>query len=768
MKFLKPSSLAGLLAVALIAAMTFALSPLSMESAWGQTFEMRPPSGGNSQTGPGLSTPGGPPATGGPTSGPTGPICFSAYKNFQCNQNNTSTVKCSGYALPFKPGDCGAMTYPSGTYICRCSCAENHVVANGQCVPKQPMTAANTPTSPPNNILGIGGFNFPSTPTNTAGGAGGSGGSKLDRNGPPPGYTDPGYDGQMYQDANGNIVSADEAWNSYDASQPAQGTPGVAAANDPASQSMSYEDTMAGGAGGGDSGRSPQQWNKEDYLDGSDCQYSKALDMKSCKTTRGIAKGAQVVDMVGQIGGSLAVSIEGQRQASKASNAGSQEASLRGAAAAAQMAGTKDVSLGAVNTAAGIAQFWRASGHSGEAETAKDTARQAQNLLTGRFTNTGQDSGQDSATDGYVRAKDGDAAGETIAEQQQRRAEARSRGDDDAMRSAYEGGLEKGAATADLAGRAIDNFELNRKYRLQAVRGVCAAGDTACEAQRTREIQARTQNWKNKTSGITSDVKNVTRRAAKEQEEVAEEANIGGFMSTIKGITQLAGGILALNTAKQLEKAANNLKNAEGTRNDPNFKSDPLAPDDASAPKTGVNVNTGAASASVEDESTEEVDDAGDLGTGFNPDPNDDLLAGAPAPGAFDPGAGGGAGGTSGSIPGLGGGGTGADNSGAGEANQQAAYADMGGGDASYFEGGSRRPAGGGGSGNKGIDLSSLLGQLLGQKPEEAGPKNGILAFGARGPGGMDGSMLGPQENIFRRISETYQEKNRKGAVGLK
>jgi hypothetical protein len=74
---------------------------------------------------------------------------------------------------------------------------------------------------------------------------------------------------------------------------------------------------------------------------------------------------------------------------------------------------------------------------------------------------------------------------------------------------------------------------------------------------------------------------------------------------------------------------------------------------------------------------------------------------------------------------------------------------------------------GGGGGAEKGPDLSGLLAQFLPKKDEEK-PGNGILDFGGRNPA-SDGpiSLLDRNANIFDRIHETYQDKNRRGRIGL-
>jgi hypothetical protein len=73
---------------------------------------------------------------------------------------------------------------------------------------------------------------------------------------------------------------------------------------------------------------------------------------------------------------------------------------------------------------------------------------------------------------------------------------------------------------------------------------------------------------------------------------------------------------------------------------------------------------------------------------------------------------------------------------------------------------------GGGVAAEKGPDLSGLLAQFLPKKDDES--KNGILDYGNRSPASAgDGSLLGPNENLFQRVSERMQADYRKGSVGV-
>ena len=65
------------------------------------------------------------------------------------------------------------------------------------------------------------------------------------------------------------------------------------------------------------------------------------------------------------------------------------------------------------------------------------------------------------------------------------------------------------------------------------------------------------------------------------------------------------------------------------------------------------------------------------------------------------------------------------------------------------------------------MDFTGMLSQFL-PKPEDQGPKNGILDFSARAPAqtALPSSLLDASANLFERVHEAYQSKNRKGQVG--
>ena len=91
--------------------------------------------------------------------------------------------------------------------------------------------------------------------------------------------------------------------------------------------------------------------------------------------------------------------------------------------------------------------------------------------------------------------------------------------------------------------------------------------------------------------------------------------------------------------------------------------------------------------------------------------------------------------------------------------------------------GGMGGPSGGsyalasGAAGSASPNLGNLANDLLAQflpKKEDAGPRNGILAFTepqGRAPAGVP-PLLGVRANMFLRIHETYLDKHKRGFIG--
>jgi hypothetical protein len=310
-----------------------------------------------------------------------------------------------------------------------------------------------------------------------------------------------------------------------------------------------------------------------------------------------------------------------------------------------------------------------------------------------------------------------------------------------------------------------------------AVGGQCnpAAGQLAYE-RCLRDVAVRKKEFEEKRGIMTTDIRALGRKGANEQGAMASQAMAGAMTSLITGAVQTTQAIFNLKGAKQLEEAARKLdKLANQAPPVPIFT--PLAPanlqpGDALAPGGGQSLNpgTGNGQASTDDETQDGPTDFGNLGdpTGReqenNPDPGPtggEFVAGAPP---------GGGGGNGGGFGGVGGASTSPSSGGDSEA-PQAKMADSG--SRSSYEGNGGTfgaAAGGGGVGaDRGPDLSGLLAQFL-PKAEDAQGNKGItnMDFGSRGLASEAPiSLLDRTANIFDRIHETYQEKNRRGRVGL-
>jgi len=257
-------------------------------------------------------------------------------------------------------------------------------------------------------------------------------------------------------------------------------------------------------------------------------------------------------------------------------------------------------------------------------------------------------------------------------------------------------------------------------------------------------------------------------QAAGEQKSTSEVAKAQGMITMIKAAQQHASATFALMSAAELDKAANDMNKVENT---PVFGGGPEAPKadaagtDLAAIQNGDVITGNGQGETAAVSAEEEIKDvAGPLGRPIGM-PGKNTIDGAPAPGKFGeklaqngPGGGGG-----------GGSGGGSTSAATGESNDAAPRLADNKTGTNYESGGTF--VGGGGGGGKGADggpdLSGLLAQFLPKKEDELS-KNGIMEFGSRGPAGEAPlSLLDKNANIFQRIHETYQDKNRQKAVGM-
>ena len=260
--------------------------------------------------------------------------------------------------------------------------------------------------------------------------------------------------------------------------------------------------------------------------------------------------------------------------------------------------------------------------------------------------------------------------------------------------------------------------------------------------------------------------------AVSEQARVASSAKVTGFMTTLQGLQQSAAAGVALGAGLMMRDAAN--KYTDPTILPPPNIIMPLNDMNTSSPNGGggstvINGNgTDPNSAPVTDGGGSATVAPPTLGTGFDPNPVPSTLGPGEGAGAFNVG-----------TPEGGGGGGGGDAGGGGETSAAQAAPEQGAMVAQNPEGqayatGGSFAGGGGNGGGKGAeggpDLSGLLAAFL-PKKDDAPKTNGIMEFGGQSPASTAGdgpaSMFDRNVNIFERVHETYQDKHKRGSLGL-
>lgn len=541
------------------------------------------------------------------------------------------------------------------------------------------------------------------------------------------------------------------------------------------------------------------------------CKTSSALDSKyaSCESTESLTETAQISNVVTQGVGAAATQAVGQSAQSQAAQQGTQSSALRGGASTAKTAGMAQMIGGVMNLGMGIAQLSASSDH-------KKNAREIEKELVKKHQfSVSQDSEikrdihtlkqaeglEGAALDRNIFAPTGGGRGSSSGPAVQ---------DNDINEGARGNqGSEHGFISTEntLTQKAIDEFSLQERGKLYGVNSTQddfnkidkkiielrtqrdATIDLAQKAgfdsqlnrlrdQKTRMITERRKELElrgikgvdDKKSDFNRQLNRIGNEGAGEQLATARKAKAGGFQSTVQGIGQMAQGLLNMQAAKELDKAAKKLEqvNSQGPVIVPRFNprafgGDPVAPRQATAISGSGELQEEEAS---EDGANKDDDDT--LGPPIADIPKDKINGPLPEPGKFIPDVGGGGGG---SNPTLGGGSTSASGNNA-ETDPSAKYADSIRNPGSYSGtgGGGSYTGGGGGSGgsptNPEIDLSSLLGKLL-PSAEDEKPKS-ILEFAGRTPASDEPySLLDRHINIFQRIHDAYQVKSKKGQVGL-
>jgi hypothetical protein len=461
----------------------------------------------------------------------------------------------------------------------------------------------------------------------------------------------------------------------------------------------------------------------------------------SCDSTRTMITTAQVTNVLAQTVGSVATATVGNSAQQTAMAQGTQSAALRGAASTQRTTGDIQVTSGTVNLAMGLVQFQMGRDHKKNVNQIDQATGQAQLNMVGMSNGK--------INQAMVHNGDGAAEGQ----------------------SGYVNG------GSELTNKAIRAFSLQTgkdsgKISTEVISAAEAAtrGADGMKVRQT-ELAAREKEMQIKSSQVRSNLKSIGDNASNEQIKIAKEAQAGAFTSLLTGASQMISGGFNLVAANQLDATADKLNSIENMQNAGKFT--PISPTslgagDALAPRTGTSITgtgaTGDAQAAQDDSVSK--DKYGDLGAPIGTPQKDALLKDGPQAGKFvakeSPMGGGGAGG----APGGGGSTQAATGS---NDDPQAKMADTRGGGA-YDGGGSGFTGGGGmgGGGGKDPDLSGMLAQFLPKKEEEAKNPNGILDFGGRSPAAEGPiSLLDKNANIFDRIHETYQDKNRRGKVGI-
>ncbi len=436
-----------------------------------------------------------------------------------------------------------------------------------------------------------------------------------------------------------------------------------------------------------------EEKNYKDAESRAEAQKNKAKDAKDkqcfdsqgysipCRETYGLIENTQRMDNLGQVGGALSTQMQGQRSLNNAMKDGQQSSYYRASASTANLAGTQNVALGAVNLM--MSQKLRSKGK------LHDLKGQDNNDMSGM---------------------EADWARDLRNQAQQKRNLAK-------MMTA------EGSAPA----------------RQRLLNEAVALEKQALERQ--KESRRRSN-------------------ASGEQNLVAGEARTAAYAQTMQGIQQLGNGLAAMAYARGQNNIAGNLKPQEQGVTTPGF--DPFTegatPNRAPLTISGARAPNNQGAGGEEDPEEEPPTappalpgepDNGILGNGMTPQAR---VAGDKTPVQA---AGGGA---------LGGAATQASQAGA-DAEPQAQYAENK-ADAVYGSGG----GGGRGRGgdDKGVDLSGLLAQFLPQNQEEK-PQGGIMEFGNREPASeaaLDGSLLGRDADLFKRVHDTYQDHARRGSFG--
>ncbi|HTL11547.1 MAG TPA: hypothetical protein VL588_03615 [Bdellovibrionota bacterium] len=511
-----------------------------------------------------------------------------------------------------------------------------------------------------------------------------------------------------------------------------------------------------------------------------------ALGYASADTTKGMQLGITVGSQASDAAGAQIVQTTGQIGQLEANAPGKTQSDVYKAAAdTADNAAIAQTTTAGVNLVGTGVMIWRALAHSHDKGDAADGAKAVKSQIDssaasgGVYRNHGEDG--KSAGDGYIDTssnsdttfakafKGTDGVYQLNQGYDMSKADASRCGSNDQAMDKVMNHLDQYAErwhfTQDTHGRWVDEqgLEVNRSH--PRVR------DLATNLCMEQNYQHRMATFNGKKDSMKTDVSRIAAQVTEEQNKGIDAATQGIVVNTVQALAHGGQAIAQHLLADKLRELANDndatAKDAPVV--DTNF--DPLAFNEGTGTgNTGSivgNGSTGQFAAGAEDDKAGD-EKAPDLGPGLNTGPLGNDVGKGPEAGGFAAGDGGGKGGGSG-VGGLDGASTSAATADKGADPDAAQYADMSGRGAGYGTGSTFAASAGGrrgkGGGNNGIDLNSLLGQLLPGKGDEK--KDSILDYGGRGPAGGADSFLDRNVNIFERIHDAYQDRGRKGVVGF-
>jgi len=488
--------------------------------------------------------------------------------------------------------------------------------------------------------------------------------------------------------------------------------------------------------------------NAVNHDDGTDpCAVSDKLtegdvtNMK-CSNTRAFVSGVDSGKEVAQMVGTAVLSNVGKQGAQQAAQQQTQSSAYQAQADSTKTAGQLHLGIGAIAMITGWMERQKGVQHDKNAERIKTEISNGKDLSLTAPGGNASDDGRTESSNMYV----GRAADKK-----------------DLLHNAmnnFGGDLNDGMIAKDENYRMVNKNLIKKRDSFQQTDPNYANYNNLLanqNQQRENEANFRLHDMRNEVTRIQN-------QAVKEQNNEGTSTKDAAMQTLVLGAGQMFLGANELKTAAQIRAAANTLQNGPSIAAP---GSDPFA-----APTNGANTPaiTGAATANptaAAADGSSTPSGGGKLGTGFAPKlPSD--LANAPPKGTFTR--------DSNSAPP---GGSGAGGGGGGPVSLPPATADnseqgakqLPGDNTRYESGGYGGGGGGGGRGagnDKGPDLSGLLAQFLPKKEEDFGNAKVLEFGGGRNPAAEEPiSLLDRNTNIFERVHETYQEKNRRGKIGI-